>query len=189
MVIVAMSMENAVDLVGAYPERGQRVADVGCGIDQEDTPLEDEDAAHRWPVHVPTVAIPGVPDREVVALEQVFVKSISTFVAFAPREVEVDLDLFLPAGDFKDVRAQPPHEYAVAEFHAFTLHMNRLNQFLAGPDAPEGKCELHPHEFVRLRRRDARFHQLLARGEPIVAAEDIGHLRIHLAARTDEQGP
>ena len=189
VVVMAVRLEDAVDLVDADAERGQRVFDVRAGIDQVHASLEEHDAAHRRAVHVPAVAVAGVRHGEVVGLEQIVAQGVGRGVVLAGREVEVHLDRLVAVGDFEHVGAQAPQLHAVLDLDRRLLERHRLDQLLGRPDAAEGEGELHAHDRLGLLRRHAGLDQFVLRSESVVAAEQVRHLRVELVARADDARP
>ncbi len=154
--------------------------DVRPRVDQVHPALEQHDAAHRRAVHVPAVAVAGVHDREVIALQQVIAQRVGAFVHFPRRKTEIDFDFVFAVRNLEDVVLYAPHVHAVADLDALALDIDRLHQFFARPDAAKREGELHPHQFFGLGLGNARREQLFTRREAVIAAEDVGHLCIDL---------
>ena len=69
MIVVAMGVENAFDLVHTDTECGQRIGDIRAGIDQVFLTLKDDHTRHAKVVDVPAVALARIDHREIIAVD------------------------------------------------------------------------------------------------------------------------
>ena len=69
MIVLAMGVENAFDLVHTDTECGQRIGDIRAGIDQVYLTLKDDHTRHARAIDFPAVALARMDHREIIAVD------------------------------------------------------------------------------------------------------------------------
>lgn len=64
VIIVTVSVEDPLHLVHATAKSNQRVEYIRAGVNEVDSPLLGNDAAHAGRINVPSISLTRVDDRE-----------------------------------------------------------------------------------------------------------------------------
>ncbi len=76
MVVMAVRLEDALDLVDADAERIEDGLQIGSGVDQVKPAFVHQDARHARPFRVPAVALACVQYGEVLPLDVVEIEPV-----------------------------------------------------------------------------------------------------------------